>query len=346
MIDQLLATANQLMANNKGLIAMDESTASIHRRFANAGIPQTLESRRAWRELIVTAPGIAEGLNGAILFEETIHESTVHNVPFVNILRDLGITPGIKVDQGTVDLAGFPSEKITLGLDNLRERLKEFSRLGMRFAKWRAVIKIENDLPTDGAIHSNMHELARYAALCQEAGILPIVEPEVLMDGDHDIQRCLTVTKHVLKNLFHQLTDQQVHLRCLILKPNMVISGLAAPQQATIDEVAAATIDCLLECVPAIVPGIAFLSGGQTPEMATAHLNAIHRLNKQLPWPVTFSFSRAIQQPALQRWAGKPGNVEAAQELLQKRLQLLTLALRGEYRPILEEGPWEGLEHA
>jgi len=347
MIDQLLATAKHLMTGNKGIIAMDESTSSLHRRFANIGIPQTLENRRAWRELIVTTPGISEGLNAAILYEETIHESTDHNISFVNILRDLGITPGIKVDQGTTELAGFPGEKITLGLDNLRERLLDFSRQGMRFAKWRAVIKIDKDLPSAGAIHSNMHELARYAALCQEAGILPIVEPEVLMDGDHDIQRCFEVTKQVLKSLFRQLTDQQVHLRCLILKPNMVISGLSSPQQASVNKVAATTIDCLLECVPAIVPGIAFLSGGQSPEMATAHLNAMHRLNGQLPWPVTFSFSRAIQQPALQRWAGKAENVKAAQELLARRLQLLTLAQRGEYRPKLEtDGPWEGLEHA
>jgi fructose-bisphosphate aldolase class I len=335
------------MAGNKGLIAMDESTTSIHRRFAKAGIPQTLENRRAWRELIVTTPGIAEYLSGAILFEETIHESTGHGVAFVRILQDLGVIPGIKVDQGTVELAGFPGEKITLGLDSLRERLLEFSRLGMRFAKWRAVIKIDKELPGDGAIHANVHELARYAAICQEVGILPIVEPEVLMDGDHDIHRCSAVTKHVLRDLFQELTDQRVQLSGIILKPNMTISGISAQQQATIHQVASATVETLLECVPAIVPGIAFLSGGQTPAKATAHLNAIHRPGRQLPWPVTFSYSRAIQQPALERWAGKPENAEAAQELLQKRLQLLTLAQRGEYRQQLEtDGPWEGVEHA
>ncbi|HEY4289857.1 MAG TPA: class I fructose-bisphosphate aldolase [Puia sp.] len=344
-LDQLIMTAKTLMAGNKGLLAMDESTTSLHRRFEKAGIPQTFEARRAYRELIVTTPGIAECLSGAILVEETVNESTEHQVGFLSILNNLGIMPGIKVDEGTMDLAGFQGEKVTIGLDHLRDRLTAYVKLGLKFAKWRAVITIGKDKPSEGAVQANMHELARYAALCQEAGILPIVEPEVLMDGDHDIGRCLEVTKHVQQELFRQMSLQQVHLRCMILKPNMVISGVDATKQASVAEVARATVECLLEAVPAIVPGIAFLSGGQTPERATAHLNEIHKQNTSLPWPVTFSYSRAIQQPAMEKWGGHKENVEAAQELLFKRMQLLTLARRGVYSTNLEnDGPWEGVE--
>jgi fructose-bisphosphate aldolase class I len=335
-IDELITTSKQLMADNKGLLAMDESLPTITKRFEAIGIAPTLENRRAYRELIVTAPKIGEYLSGAILVEETVGQSTEQGVPFPDILREKGVIPGVKVDEGTMDLAGFPGEKITIGLDHLRERLVRFRELGLKFAKWRAVFEIGPNSPAEGSIVANVHELARYAALCQEAGILPIVEPEVLMDGDHDIRRSAEVTGRVLRELFNQLNLQQVHLRCMILKPNMVISGLAARVQATVTEVADATVDCLMETVPAAVPGIAFLSGGQTPGEATEHLNAIHAGYPDLPWPVTFSYSRAIQNPALERWAGKKENVAAAQELLLQRLELLMLARRGIYQPALE----------
>lgn len=315
---------------------MDESLPTITKRFEAIGIASTLENRRAYRELIVTTPKIGDYLSGAILVEETVEQATAKGVPFLTILREKGVIPGIKVDEGTVDLAGFPGEKITVGLDHLRERLAKFYALGLKFAKWRAAFTIGPDTPTEGSIVANVHELARYASLCQEAGILPIVEPEVLMDGKHDIRRCAEVTRHVLHELFNQLNLQQVHLRCMILKPNMVISGLNAPVQATVTEVADATVDCLMDTVPAAVPGIAFLSGGQTPEEATAHLNAIHANYPDLPWPVTFSYSRAIQNPALECWDGKAEHVAAAQELLLQRMELLMLARRGIYTPALE----------
>lgn len=335
-IDQMAATAKQLMADDKGLLAMDESLPNITGRLEGEGIAPTEEHRRAYRELIVTTPNIGDYLSGAIMVEETVGQSTEQGVKFIDILRQKGVIPGIKVDEGLIDLAGFPGEKITVGLDHLRERLVKYRELGLKFAKWRAAFSIGTETPTDGSIVANVHELARYAALCQEAGILPIVEPETLMDGTHDIHRSAEVTKHVLRELFNQLSLQQVHLRCLILKPNMVISGLNSPLQATATEVADATIDCLMETVPAAVPGIAFLSGGQTPEEATEHLNAVHSNYPDLPWPVTFSYSRAIQTPAMHRWAGKKENVRAAQELLLQRLELLNLARRGIYQVGLE----------
>jgi len=335
-IEEMATTTRQLMADNKGLIAMDENLPTITRRFEATGIPTTLENRRAYRELIVTTPGIGEYLSGAILFDETVGQSTERGVPFLDILRSKGVIPGIKVDEGTVDLAGFRGEKITLGLDHLRQRLAGYKELGLRFAKWRAAFEIGPDTPAEGSIVANVHELARYAALCQEAGIVPIVEPEVVMDGKHDIHRSAEVTKHVLRELFNQLNLQQVHLRCMILKPNMVISGFEAPVQATVTEVADTTVDCLMETVPAAVGGIAFLSGGQTPEEATEHLNAIHAEYPELPWPVTFSYSRAIQNPAMERWAGKKENVAAAQELILQRLELLMLARRGVYQTSFE----------
>jgi fructose-bisphosphate aldolase class I len=333
---QLVATAAALMAGNKGLLAMDESTDSLHRRFDKAGIPQTVEYRRAYRELIVTTPGIGDCLNGAILFDETVHQSTAKGIPFVRVLENAGIIPGIKVDEGTVELAGFPGEKITLGLDSLRRRLKDYADVGLRFAKWRAVIIIGRDMPSDGCVEANMHALARYAALCQEAGIVPIVEPEVLMDGDHGLEQCFDTTKKVIKQLFGQLDKQRVSIEGLILKPNMVIPGLLSRQQAGINQVANATVECLLESVPAAVPGVAFLSGGQSPEAATAHLNAMHLNYKTLPWVVTFSYSRAIQAPAMEYWRGKEEHVKAAQELLYRRMVLNTLARSGKYDPEME----------
>jgi fructose-bisphosphate aldolase class I len=334
----LINTANALMAEGKGLLAMDESMSTISHRFDKEGIPNTEENRRAYRELIVTTPGIGGCLSGAILFDETVHQSTKDGVSFINILERAGVIPGIKVDEGTADLAGFPGEKITLGLDHLRERLSAYHDMGLRFAKWRAVITIGPEIPSMGCIHANTHALARYAALCQEAGIVPIVEPEVLMDGQHDIDLCFAVTKNVLTQLFTELNSQRVDLRGLILKPNMVPPGTDSTRQASTEAVAKATVTCLLGSVPVTVPGIAFLSGGQSPETATEHLNAMHVLyGKLLPWALTFSFSRAIQDPELHYWKGKEENKEGAQHILYERMLLNTLARKGEYIPALEK---------
>jgi fructose-bisphosphate aldolase class I len=336
--DQLSTTALQLMAGNKGLLAMDESTHSIDSRFEKAGIPQTVEYRRAWRELIVTTPGIGECLNGAILYDETVYQKTKDGVPFVGLLEKAGVIPGIKVDEGTVPLAGFPGEKIALGLDTLRQRLEKYRVLGMRFAKWRVVFSISDEMPTEGCIHANTHALARYAGLCQEAGIVPIVEPEVLMEGTHDMLTTYTVTRRVLRALFEQLADQRVDLPGMLLKPNMIIPGLQAEKQESVEEVAKATVHCLVESVPAMLQGVAFLSGGQTPKLASAHLNAIHGLQRELiPWPLTFSYSRAIQQPALEYWKGRDENIRVAQRLLYGRMKLNVLARAGMYLPEMEK---------
>jgi fructose-bisphosphate aldolase class I len=335
---ELIVTAKALMAGNKGLLAMDESTSTCNKRFAEAGIPQTVEYRRAYRELIVTTPNLGDVLSGAILYDETIYQSTKDGVLFIDVLKQAGIIPGIKVDEGTVDLAGFPGEKITQGLDGLRERLAKYYQLGARFAKWRAVITIDKNIPSKGAIEANMHELARYAALCQEAGIVPIVEPEVLMDGDHSIKKCFKVTEKVLNVLFKQLAEQRVDLRGIILKPNMVLPGLASDKQEGINKVAKETVTCLLKAVPAIVPGIAFLSGGQSAELATAHLNAMHvKYKDKLPWALTFSFARAIQQPAMEIWKGLDENVAEAQKTLYHRASLDNAARKGVYTPEMEK---------
>ena len=337
-IEELKSTAAALFAGDKGLLAMDESLPTCNKRFAEAGIPQTEEYRRAYRELIVTTPGLAECISGAILFDETIYQSTKDGVLFVDVLKKAGIIPGIKVDEGAVDMAGFPGEKITLGLDGLRERLAKYYGLGARFAKWRAVIAIDKEIPSKGCIEANMNELARYAALCQEANIVPIVEPEVLMDGSHSIEKCQDVTEKVLKELFEQLIMQRVDLHGLILKPNMITPGHDSPEQAGIDKVAEATVTCLIKVVPPAVAGVAFLSGGQSPELATAHLNAMHKkYDGQLPWGLTFSFARAIQQPALDLWKGKDENVQAAQKLLYHRASLDNAARRGAYNTEMEK---------
>jgi fructose-bisphosphate aldolase class I len=335
---ELIETAKALMAEGKGLLAMDESMPTIGHRFENEGIPNTEENRRAYRELIVTTPGIGQCLSGAILFDETVHQSTKAGVPFITVLERAGVIPGIKVDEGTTDLAGFPGEKVTLGLDHLRERLSAYRDMRLRFAKWRAVITIGPDIPSMGCIHANTHALARYAALCQEAGIVPIVEPEVLMDGRHDIDLCFAVTQNVLTQLFIELNDQRVDLRGLILKPNMVVPGNESTRQASAEAVAKATVTCLLGTVPASVPGVAFLSGGQSPEIATEHLNAMHVLYGDiLPWALTFSFSRAIQDPELHYWKGKEENIQGAQHILFERMLLSSLARKGEYKPVLEK---------
>ena len=329
---ELNDTARALVADDKGLLAMDESNPTCNKRFASLGIPQTEQARRAYRELIVTTPGLGECISGAILFDETIRQKKKDGTPFIKVLIDAGIIPGIKVDTGAKDMAGHPGEKITEDLDGLRDRLVEYSQMGARFAKWRAVIAIDESIPSRGCIEANAHALARYAALCQDVGLVPIVEPEVLMDGEHNLVRCREVTEEVLRTVFSQLYTQRVLLEGLILKPNMVLPGLACPRQESLDEVADATVTCLLRAVPAAVPGIAFLSGGQSPELASARLNAMNvRFKSRMPWALAFSFSRAIQQPALEIWQGKDANVLAAQQALLQRARCNQAARRGEY---------------
>jgi len=338
MITQILVdTARSLVAGDKGLLAMDESNPTCNKRFAKLGIPQTVEARRAYRELIVTTPGLGESINGAILYDETIRQQKKDGMPFVKALVDAGIIPGIKVDTGAKDLAAHPGEKITEGLDGLRERLAEYAEMGARFAKWRAVIAMGDGLPSLACIEANAHALARYAALCQEAGLVPIVEPEVLLDGAYTLERCAEVTEQVLHSVFEQLYLQGVLLEGMILKPNMVLPGLAFPGQASADEVADATVNCLLRTVPAAVAGIAFLSGGQSAELATARLNAMNvRFKSRLPWALAFSFARALQQPALEIWQGKSAQVPAAQQALYHRAQCNSAARRGEYSAAME----------
>lgn len=333
----LIDTVQQLFSEGKGLLAMDESTDTCNKRFAALDIPQTIEMRRKYRELIVTTPGLNESIGGAILFDEAIHQQTKDGIPFLEVLIKAGIIPGIKVDMGAKPMAGFSDEKVTEGLDGLRERLQDYKKLGIRFAKWRAVISVGDGIPTTGSIKANIHALARYAALCQEADIVPIVEPEVLMDGNHSLERCYKITAQVLKTLFYQLYVNKISLEGMILKPNMVIAGTGSKLQNSVDEVAEATINCLLESVPAAVPAIAFLSGGQSAEEATAHLNAIHtEFKNRLPWIVTFSFARAIQQPALDIWKGDEANVAKAQKALYHRAKCNSAASRGEYDASME----------
>lgn len=333
----LVDTAQTLMSGDKGLLAMDESNPTCNRRFAALGIPQTEDARRAYRELLVTTPHLGESISGAILFDETIRQQTRAGTGFVKVLETAGIIPGIKVDAGAIGMAGHPGEQITQGLDGLRERLTEYFLMGARFAKWRAVIAIGESIPSQGCIEANAHALARYAALCQEAGLVPIVEPEVLMDGAHSLERCADVTGEVLHTVFDQLHRQRVMLEGVILKPNMVLPGLGCPTQKAVEEVADATVLCLLRTVPAAVAGIAFLSGGQPAELASARLNAMHvRFKSRLPWPLTFSFSRAVQQPALEIWRGEEINVPAAQHALLHRAQCNRAARRGEYSSALE----------
>ena len=336
-VQAILETARDLVAGDKGLLAMDESTPTCNRRFAALGIPQTDEARRAYRELIVTTPNLGRCISGAILFDQTIHQETKAGIPFVKVLLDAGIIPGIKVDAGAKDLAGHPGEKVTEGLDGLRERLAQYAQMGARFAKWRAVIALGDGIPSRGCIEANAQALARYAALCQEAGLVPVVEPEILMDGDHALARCAQITEEVLSAVFEQLYVQQVTLEGMLLKPNMVLPGLACPAPATVDEVADATVKVLLRAVPAAVPGIAFLSGGQPSELSSARLNAMNvRFRARLPWALAFSFARAIQQPALEIWRGEAANVPAAQHALFHRANCNRAARRGEYSAAME----------
>ena len=331
---ELEATARAMSASGKGLLAMDESNGTCNKRFAALGIAQTEEMRRAYRDLLVTAPGLNQAIAGAILSDETIRQQTLAGAPFARALADLGILAGIKVDAGAVELAGHPGEKITQGLDGLRERLAEYVQLGARFAKWRAVITIAEDIPGAACIAANAHALARYAALCQEAGLVPMVEPEVLMEGGHTLARCAAVTEQVLHAVFAQLREQGVLMEGMVLKPNMVLAGLDCPDQASTGAVADATLRCLLRAVPAAVPAIAFLSGGQSPELASERLNAMQ--SGALPWALTFSFARAIQEPALALWLGQPANVAAAQRALVHRSACNGAARRGQYNSAME----------
>ncbi|GAB6140552.1 fructose-bisphosphate aldolase class I [Methylosoma difficile] len=334
----LIDTARTLVADDKGLLAMDESNPTCNKRFAQLDIPQTEEARRTWRELIITTPNLSDSISGAILYDETVRQHHKDGTPFVKILIDAGIIPGIKVDTGAKAMAGHPREKITEGLDGLRERLAEYAQMGIRFAKWRAVIAMDAGIPSRACIEANAQALARYAALCQEAGLVPVVEPEVLMNGAHTLAQCSKVTEEVLRTVFDQLYIQGVMLEGMILKPNMVAPGITCSQQATMDEVADATVNCLLRAVPAAVPGIAFLSGGQAAEVATARLNAMNaRFKSQLPWALAFSFARAIQQPALDMWIGKPDHVMAAQHVLYHRAKCNQAARRSQYDVKMEE---------
>jgi fructose-bisphosphate aldolase class I len=337
-VQLLKDTTKSLFADHKGLLAMDESTGTCNKRFEKLGIPQTVEARRAYRELIVTTPGIGESIGGAILCDETIRQQKRDGTTFVKILIEAGIIPGIKVDSGAKELAGHPGEKVTEGLDGLRDRLQEYFQMGARFAKWRAVIAIGEGLPSWGCIEANAHALARYAALCQEAGLVPVVEPEVVMDGAHTMEQCCEVTDKVLRTVFSELIAQRVVLEGMVLKPNMVLPGISSSSQLTLDDVADATVNCFLRSVPAAVPAIAFLSGGQPAELATARLNAMNaRFKSRLPWALAFSFARAIQQPALEIWSGRQENVAAAQQALYHRALCNKAARSGEYSSEMEK---------
>ena len=330
-IEQLAETARAMVAPGKGIIAIDESAGTCKKRFDAVGIECTEETRRAYREMLLTTPGANQYLSGAIMFDETIRQSTKAGVPFAKYMLDNGMIPGIKVDMGTHPLAGFEGEVITEGLDGLRARLAEYYKLGARFAKWRAVITIGEEIPSGSCIEANSHALARYAALCQEQGLVPMVEPEVLMDGNHDIETCYEVTEVVLRSLFDALYNQSVMLEGTILKASMVVPGKGCDEQASIEEVAESTLMCLKSAVPAILPGIVFLSGGQDDDDATAHLNAMNQMGPN-PWPLSFSYGRAMQQAALKIWAkDMSGNYAKAQEMVFERAKANGLATLGQW---------------
>jgi len=327
--------AKAMVAQGKGILAADESSGTIKKRFDKISLESTADSRRAYRDMLFTTPGMQDHISGVILYDETLRQSSLAGVPFAKHLTDLGVVPGIKVDMGAKPLAGFPGDTVTEGLDGLRERLAEYHSLGARFAKWRGVIDIGEDYPSDFALEANAHALARYAALCQEAGIVPIVEPEVLMDGDHSIETCEQVTSAALLAVFAQLAEQHVHLEGMILKPNMVISGKKNANRASPQAVAEATVRTLKRHVPSAVPGIAFLSGGQSPAEAALHLSLINQLGS-LPWQVTFSYGRALQDAALMAWAGQPANLGAGQREFGKWARLNGLARSGRYTAGME----------
>lgn len=338
-LEQLNDIAIQMVAHGKGILAADESTGTIKKRFDTIGLDSTEDSRRDWREMLFrTQPAMNEHISGVILYDETLRQTAKDGTPLAKLISDAGAVPGIKVDMGAKDLAGAPGEKITEGLDGLRGRLKEYYELGARFAKWRAVIEMgregDDSMPSPYCVDVNMHALARYAALCQEAGIVPIVEPEVMMDGDHSIERCYEVTEYGLKKLYEELYAQGVQLEGTILKPNMIVPGKKCPDHASVEDVADLTVQCLANCVPSAVPGIAFLSGGQSDEDATAHLNAMNAAY-DLPWTLTFSYGRALQAAPLKAWKGK--DVEAGQKAFNHRARMNGLAAIGEWTPDLEK---------
>jgi fructose-bisphosphate aldolase, class I len=328
-------TARELVAPGKGILAADESSGTIKKRFDSIGIESTEDTRRAYRDLLFTTDGAADYISGVILYDETIRQSALDGTPFPKVLSGQGVIPGIKVDLGAKDLAHAPGEKITEGLDGLRERFSEYVTLGARFAKWRAVITIGEGIPSEYCLWTNAHALARYAALAQEVGLVPIVEPEVLMDGGHSVETSFEVTSRTLHAVFTELRDQRVHFEQMLLKPNMVLSGYDASGRAGIQEVAEQTIRCFRRHVPAAVPGIVFLSGGQTDEDATAHLNAMNAMGPH-PWELSFSYGRALQAPALKAWAGEESNVPAGQAAYFHRAKLNGLARSGSYSPEME----------
>jgi len=332
-----LATVARAMApEGRGILAADESTNTIKKRFDSINLESTEENRRAYRNLLFTTEGVEEFISGVILFDETIRQSTLDGTPFPALLKSKGIVPGIKPDKGAKPLAGFPGETVTEGLDGLRERLEEYRDLGAEFCKWRAVITIGDGIPTSFCLDANAHALARYAALCQETGLVPIVEPEVLMDGDHTIERCEEVTTATLQCLYTALYEHRVVLEGTVLKPNMVISGKGCPSQASPEEIAEATVRCFRRIVPAAVPGIVFLSGGQSPEQATVNLNAMNAIGEEFPWELSFSYGRALQEPVLKTWKGEAANAPAAQKAYYHRAKLNGAARFGKYTPEME----------
>ncbi|MEL6554559.1 MAG: class I fructose-bisphosphate aldolase [Cyanobacteria bacterium J06621_11] len=336
--DELRNNAKLMVSSGKGILAMDESNGTCNKRFEALGIPTTENSRRDYRELILTTPDLSKYVSGPILYDETIRQSTKAGVPLLKVITETGMLPGIKVDTGAKEFAGHPGEKVTEGLDGLAERIAEYYQMGARFAKWRAVITIGEGIPSRACVEANAHGLARYAALCQAGGLVPIVEPEVLIDGSHSLERCYQVTDETLHAVFHQLYMQGVAYDQMILKPSMVVPGKDSGEKASVAAVAEATIRCLLKNVPATVAGIAFLSGGQTKEDSSAHLNEMNKqFGAQCPWPVTFSYARAIQQPALDHWAGDQGHVNVAQQKLLHRAKCNSLASQGAYTSDLEK---------
>jgi len=336
------STVRTLVADGKGILAADETPGTLTKRLDALGIRSTEQSRRAYREMLFTAPDPATSISGVIMQDETIRQKSSTGTPFPQVLAIRGIVPGIKVDTGAKPFSLAPGETITEGLDALRERLAEYGEMGARFAKWRAVIHIADGLPSRACVSANAHALARYAALCQEASLVPIVEPEVLMDGSHSIERCEEVTTMVLHAVFQAVFEQRVALESMLLKPNMVVPGKASPRPTSVQEVATATLRCLLRNVPAAVPGIVFLSGGQSDRLATAHLNAINRLPGPKPWKISFSYGRALQDAALEAWHGRDENVKAAQEALSQRARCNGAASLGQYTDDMEGRSGQG----
>ena len=334
-VQELQKTAQAIVADGKGILAADESDGTIKKRFDSIGVESNEEARRAYRDLLFTTEGAEEYIGGVILFDETLRQSSADGTPFPKLLESKGIVPGIKVDTGAKPLALAEGETVTEGLDGLRERLNEYRELGARFAKWRAVITIGKDIPSEYCIWTNAHALARYAALCQEANIVPIVEPEVLMDGDHTIERSFEVTSRTLHAVFTELRDQRVQHEGILLKPNMVLPGYECPQQASDEEIARETVRCFRRHVPAAVPGVVFLSGGQSEEEATSRLNAMNEIGPH-PWKLSFSYGRALQAAALKAWGGKEENVEAAQRAYYHRAKMNSAAQTGTYAPDME----------